>query len=837
MSRFGSWKERLAQDIPEDWGREIDAFEGSFALRRQGKIDEKSFADGRLRRGVYGQRYDNGQRHDGATLRTLAYPSGTLTKGPGTLWDAPGMHRIRLPLGRLTPQQLEVIAELSEEFANGILHVTTRQNIQLDFVHIEDTPDLLRRLAAAGISSQDISGNVVRTVTACVMAGVCPGESFDTTPHAMALTGFLLGHPDTRGFGRKLKFSFSGCEDGACGLAKIQDLGLVARTRVADGQRVRGFGVYVGGGLGAVPQEAQVLSEFIPEAELLPLAQALCRVFARLGEKENRARARLKFLVKHLGIEEFTRLVLEERAQLVPDPRWTAHLGELARYDESPASPPSALGSSPWPEGFAEWQHASVQPQRQEGYSTVQIRLPLGDFSVAQARKLAELGRRFAGNAFRTTADQNLAFRWVAEGELPALYEELQALGLAAVGVGPIADITACPGTETCKLGLSSSRGLARELRRRLQVAGPALAPEVGGLHLKCSGCFNSCARHALADIGFLGINRTVEGRRVPHVQLVLGGESRGNGGSFGQIIGALPTRRAPDLVEAILKRFSADRLPEESFHSWVGRLGKKELRPLVDSLAAVPSYADDPSFYSDWGDPRELVVGDAEGAEAAPPVDSAPFTSPSARGGAPGEGRAGRRLQVTLRLPAGKLDPEGVLAVFHRWIRERVIVDVLIDVVDYRHVFGGPGPVLIGHQGDYSLNAGPTEAGLSYVLKRWDGPSEQWIAESFRRLLRAAQLLEEELASGGAEPLGGDIFEIRVLDRLLSPVTGQAQDALRSELETLSRGLFSGTFVQIESTGTAKEPLSFLLRGTPRPLALALQSIESLTKIGTSPA
>src|SRR5277367_3757117 len=302
-----TWKERLGDRVRADWGGEIDSFEAQITLRKQGKIDEKVFAETRLRRGAYGQRYDNGQRHDGIKTQKLPYP--TLTKGPDTLWNAPGMQRIKVPFGGLNPEQMIALADLAEEYSDSICHITTRQDIQLHFVHIDDTPDLFRRLAAAGITTREACGNGVRNVTACPLAGVCRTETFDVTPYAKAIAFYLLGHRDTQDFGRKFKIAFSGCEHEACALVSLHDFGGIAKVRVGpNGKTQRGFALYVGGGLGAVPHQAKLLGEFVPEEDLLPLARAIGRVFARLGEKRARNRARLKFLVHRLGIEEFRRL-------------------------------------------------------------------------------------------------------------------------------------------------------------------------------------------------------------------------------------------------------------------------------------------------------------------------------------------------------------------------------------------------------------------------------------------------------------------------------------------------------------------------------------------------
>src|ERR1700689_2305175 len=247
------WAEQLAGKIPEGLGREIDIFETEIALRKQGKLDERLFAETRLRRGTYGQRYDNGQRHDGKKVRKIAFPSGDLTKGPSTMWDAPGMQRIKIPGGGLDASQLETLADLAEEYSDGSAHVTTPQDFQLHYIHIDDTPSLMRRLAAAAITTREACGNSVRNVTACPYAGTCPDEVFDVTPYARALSKFLLGHPDCQNFGRKFKPSFSGCAQHACGLAKMHDLGLIAVTHNENGKVKRGFTMLVAGGLGAVP--------------------------------------------------------------------------------------------------------------------------------------------------------------------------------------------------------------------------------------------------------------------------------------------------------------------------------------------------------------------------------------------------------------------------------------------------------------------------------------------------------------------------------------------------------------------------------------------------------
>jgi sulfite reductase beta subunit-like hemoprotein len=543
------WKDQLVGTMPDALASEIDAFETDIALRKQGKVDERLFAETRLRRGAYGQRYDNGQRHDGKQVQQISYPSGELTKGPVTMWDAPGMQRIKIPAGGLNGAQLEALAELAEEYSDGIAHITTRQDVQLHYIHIDDTPSLMRRLAAAGITTREACGNSVRNVTACPYAGVCQDEVFDVTPYAHALAKFLLGHPDCQNFGRKFKPAFSGCRQHACGLANMHDLGLVAVKHGENGTGKFGFEVYVGGGLGTVPYQAKVLESFIPPEELLPLAQAIARVFAKLGEKKNRNRARIKFLVQDLGIEKFRELVREERKSLPFDPRWTEYVKDAVDARESalrPGSEETGLVSLGVSEDLARWLKTNIRPQRQAGYVTATVALPLGDITANQLRSLADIVRRFTKETIRTTVEQNFVIRWVSRADLPELYKALQAAGLGAAGAGTIVDVVSCPGTDTCKLGISSSRGLAGELRVRLAEKNFQMDEAVQNLHIKVSGCFNSCGQHHISDLGFYGVSRKVGGYAVPHFQVVLGGEWEHNGGSYGQPIAAVPSKNIP---------------------------------------------------------------------------------------------------------------------------------------------------------------------------------------------------------------------------------------------------------------------------------------------------
>ncbi|MCH7728499.1 MAG: nitrite/sulfite reductase [Planctomycetes bacterium] len=380
------WKERLAGELSEQLAEEIDTFAMEIDLRQQDKVDEKVFAETRLRRGVYGQRYDNGKRHDGTESKQLAYQE-KITKGPNTMWDAPGMQRIKIPYGGMTPEQLEVMAELTEEYSDGIAHITTRQDFQLHFIHIDDTPALMRRLAAVGITTREACGNSVRNVTGCPFMGVCPDEPFDATPYARALSRFLLGHPDVQNFGRKFKPSVSGCAQHACGLAAMHDFGLIAQTRVIDGEEKQGFRLVVGGGLGAVPRQAKVFDEFMAPEEILPIAQAIARVFGRHGEKKKRSRARLKFLIEKWGMEKFKEEVLKERDKLAHDPRWAEYITDAESEEETPLKPPGQMPEINGNEQLNRWLKTNIRDQRQDGYVTATVALPLGDLTADQLRR------------------------------------------------------------------------------------------------------------------------------------------------------------------------------------------------------------------------------------------------------------------------------------------------------------------------------------------------------------------------------------------------------------------------------------------------------------------
>ncbi len=612
------WKQHFDGKLADQYAEEIDTFETEIDLRSQDKVDEKVFAETRLRRGVYGQRYDNGQRNDGTESKALAFED-KITKGPHTFWDAPGMQRIKIPYGGMTPEQLEVMAELAEEYSDGIAHITTRQDFQLHFIHINNTPAMMRRLAAVGITTREACGNSVRNVTGCPFMGVCKDEPFDVTPYADALTQFLLGHPDAQNFGRKFKPTFSGCAQHSCGLAAMHDLGLTAKVREVDGEEQRGFEVVVGGGLGAVPRQAKVFDEFMPPEEMLPIAQAIARVFGRHGEKKTRSRARLKFLIEKWGMDKFKEEVLAERAKLPDDPRWTEMLPDAGADAETPLKPPGEMPAINGNDRLRHWLKTNIREQRQDAYVTATVALPLGDITPDQLRSLADIVREFTNGTIRTTVEQNFVIRWISKADVLALFEALDAVGLSEPGASNVLDIVACPGTDTCKLGISSSRGLAGELRNRLAAKSFQLDQAIQDLHIKISGCFNSCGQHHVADIGFYGVSRTLQGFKVPHFQVVLGGQWEENAGSYGLPIVAIPSKRIPDALDRITDFYLRTREKDERFPKFVSRIGKTKIRQVLDDLTQdAPAPESDPDFYTDWADPRQYSIGDIGKGECA---------------------------------------------------------------------------------------------------------------------------------------------------------------------------------------------------------------------------
>ena len=572
--------------LPTAVREEIDIFETELRRVQAGLVDEKIFTEFRLRHGVYGQRQDRVQ-----------------------------MQRIKIPMGRLSADQLVALADIAEEYAVGVLHVTTRQDFQCHFVDINDTPNLMRRLAAVGITTREACGNVVRNVTCCPCAGVCTDEAFDVAPHAHAMAYFMLRHPDAQNFGRKFKISYSGCSEHGCGLGRMHDIGAVARVQ----EGVEGFEVFVGGGLGSLPHQAKLYSDFVPADQMLPLAQAISRVFAKLGEKKNRAKARMKFLIVKQGIDEFKRLVEEERQRLPVDPRWESELQEaMEQLRDEPLKPPSRLNLTEASAAeFAQWLELNVHPQRQEGYSMVDVYLPLGDITSLQARQLADVSRKYVKDTLRTTVDQNLLLQWVSSADLPRLFADLSEIGLAETGAGRLKDIVACPGTDSCKLGITASRGLAAHLTKEFGNGMSDIAHR-SDLKIKISGCFNSCGQHHIADIGFFGSVQRKKNDTAPVFQVTLGGSTRNNAESYGLAVGKIPSQNVDKAIVRVTEFYNREKRGDETLSDVVARLGKTRVKQELAEFMELPTFEESPDFYRDirqpWQYKRSIGVGECAG-------------------------------------------------------------------------------------------------------------------------------------------------------------------------------------------------------------------------------
>jgi sulfite reductase beta subunit-like hemoprotein len=549
---------------------EIDLFAQEIDDFRAGAIPEDEFRAIRLRMGIYGQRQPGFQ-----------------------------MVRVKIPWGGLNPEQLHKLADLVTRYSTGYGHVTTRQDLQFHFVRLQKVPEILRELDGAGLTTREACGNTVRNVTACHLAGIAKDEVFDVTPIAAAVSGHFLRNPLAQSLPRKFKIAFDGCPGGACAAPNIHDIGGVAALR--DGRR--GFRLFVGGGLGNTPKPARLLEEWTPEEDVVRTAHAILEVFNRDGERKNRNRARLKFLVEKIGWEEFLRRVLETREAIPPG------LGqerlEAARRSTDESEPVTLSWPHPAPDdpAYASWKFLNVVPQRQPGFSAVHVLLPIGDVRAAQLHGIAKAAALHGDGHVRATRWQNLLLRWVRNENLPALWTKLRELGLAEPGAQGLGDITSCPGADTCNLGITSSRGLARALRT-LALETPEAFAAARDLQVKISGCPNSCGQHHIADLGFFGNAKKIGDRDVPTYQVLVGGGS-GPGDEFGRAILKVPAKRAPDVFRRVVELFTRERAAGERFRDYARRAGAERFREALAEFEAPDT--DDPAVFVDWAQSTEF--------------------------------------------------------------------------------------------------------------------------------------------------------------------------------------------------------------------------------------
>jgi sulfite reductase beta subunit-like hemoprotein len=590
---------------------EIDEFVATLGRFERGELTPDAWRAFRLTRGTYGQR-QVGDAH---------------------------MLRVKIPEGILDAPQLHALADVAEGYSRGFCHLTTRQNVQFHFLKLKDVERVMRRLAEAGLTTRESCGNSVRNITACPYAGVSPSEAFDVTPYAEALTRYLLRHPLSAALPRKFKIAFEGCpEDHA--LTAINDIGFHAGLRETNGLFERGFRITVGGGTSTLCTTGSLLFDFLPAEEVLSVAEAILRVFSRLGDYPHKQRNRMKFLIKSLGFEEwrarFESALAEVKAAGAPrlpfdpgdPPREQAPRGprplppaHRAVADEAARSELRGPGLTPVlrpaprvldPDSRA-WVQSNVSLQNQEGYALVVVRLPLGDLTGGQLRVLADLAVAFGDGTLRTTHDQNVVLRWVEVDHVAELYRRLSAASLGLSGAGSLADVTSCPGAESCRLAVTQSRGLARVLDDHFQ-SRPDLVASARGLKIKISGCPNGCGQHHIAGIGFQGSVRRIGDRVVPQYFLMVGGGVLEGRAHFAKIAAKIPVRRVPEAVERLVALYTAESRESEAPAAFFRRAGVDRIHACVADLERLTAQDALPLDYVDLGEEGAFKLETQEG-------------------------------------------------------------------------------------------------------------------------------------------------------------------------------------------------------------------------------
>ncbi len=563
--------------------KDIRELETKILAYRNGTMHDERFRHFRLTRGVYGQRQTGVQ-----------------------------MFRTKIPFGRLTGEQLVRIADVAEQFTNGNLHLTTRQNIQLHHIKLDDSPAIWAALAETGVTGREACGNTVRNFTASAMAGVDPHEPFDVSPYAFASYEYFLRNPICQDMGRKIKIAFSSSEMDSA-YTYFHDFGFVPRIEERTG--IRGFKVVIGGGLGAQSIIAPTAYEFLPTDQIIPFMAASIRVFDRLGERQKRFKARLKFLVDELGLDEFLRLVDAERAgldlQSVPIEPLDQEVVRGHTVDGIIETPFDSTS-------FDTWKRTNVFEQKQQGSYGIHIRVPLGNLNAEDARALVEITNQYTADDIRITVNQGLLLRFISSNDLPAVFNRLHLIGLALPGFGSTVDVTACPGTDTCNLGVTNSTALAQVLESLITNEFPELYGE-REIQIKISGCMNSCGQHMAANIGFHGSSIKIGNDILPAMQVVLGGGVERDGtGSVADKVIKIPTKRIPQVVRSVIQHYRTHRLPDENFNTVFRRLGTKSYYDLLKPLANTKDLSSED--FQDWGQVdsetyvREIGVGECAG-------------------------------------------------------------------------------------------------------------------------------------------------------------------------------------------------------------------------------
>jgi sulfite reductase beta subunit-like hemoprotein len=490
------------------------------------------------------------------------------------------MQRIKLPGGRMTADQVDVLADVTDRYGRGIAHITTRQDIQIHWVPVEQIMGMYDQLLTAGITTRGACADTVRNVTACPYAGVSPDEPFDVSPYLLAVHEYFLFNPLNLTLPRKFKIALEGCPLD-CAQVPVNDIGVYAKVR--DGQR--GFLVYAGGGLGSQPYLAQHIVDFIPDTDLLIWCEAIVRIQHRHGERKNRSRARMKYVVKRMGLDKFRQAVRDEVARVEAErgEELRAEVREAIALHREPAPAKPPAGAVPEAPGYDHWAATNTRPQRQAGYRTVLVQLPLGDVTSEQMRGLADVARRFGNGTLRATDDQNLVLPWVPDAAVPAVYAALAALELGNPDVSTINDVVSCPGMDYCSLAITRSMGMAERIRAHLLQDGEGFAARLGTFAVKISGCPNSCGQHHVGDIGLTGHTVTEDdGVQRPYYSILVGGSVGEGRGRVGKRLGRYREEDASAAVAALARVYERERSAGESFPAFVDRVGMPRLTEIA---------------------------------------------------------------------------------------------------------------------------------------------------------------------------------------------------------------------------------------------------------------
>ena len=599
-------KKQISPKSNPKWGKEeeTEIFGQNVKLFRKGKISEDDFRRFRLQHGAYGSRLQQNY----------------------------SMIRIKVPSGEMTPEQLEKIASLSEAFSIGSAHVSTRQNIQLHWVQLEDVSEVMRGLVEVGLTTREACGNTVRNVMCSHFAGVCPDEEFDSTPYAKAIARFFLRNPVCQNLPRKFKINFACCSQH--GLVRIADIGLIPAKK--DGSS--GFKIYLGGGLGAASFLGHQLEEFTSEVRLVSTCMAVVRLFDRLGNRENMARNRMRYLVNEMGWEKFQKLVIKERSNV----EMTVSLETLGRYKVETESQNmrQLLNGKKLPlinekvdvnsDPYKRWLHTNVVSQKQNGYFVVFITLGAGDITASQLRSLAKTIRDYSGEGCaRNTPNQNFAIRFIKAKDLPEFYNDLAKIGLANPGALTMSSAVGCSGTTSCNLAITNSHRLAKEIQSKFIELGLDTADDLRDSTIKISGCPNSCGQHEIATIGFYGGASRIGGTMTPTYTMMFGGRD-GEDGLLGRTVMRVPAKRVIPTLTKIIEIYRKERSENESLSVWIGKLingavnvngqvrNLDDIKTVLMSTISLPSAEEEPEAYMDYGNDIKFSAKTAKGECAA---------------------------------------------------------------------------------------------------------------------------------------------------------------------------------------------------------------------------